>query len=423
MTTEAAPPASLWRNAAYQLLMWGRTAQIVGVTVGLFVAPLLAFALTGSVVLSGVISGVGQVGAAVASLPAGVIADRFDRRRLLVTAGVAGTLLWASLAVAAFLGMLTPWHLAVVLFIESVLGVVMAPAESAGVREVVATEQLGTATSISQGRGAVAALLSGPVGGVLYALGTAWPLVVSGISYIVVTVTTLLVRRPLNGDLSAAKNEHPLVQLREGLEFVWKLPLLRFGLFLIAAVNLAFGGVLVGLNLYLVSIGTSPALIGVLNAVVGAVMIVGAIVSPSLIKRMRTGTVTVLGLGVAAVGCVGIAFATEYWMYLVALGVAVAFIPAINAGLLGYLAAITPSRLQGRMNAALGLPAMVMAPLASIIAGALLEAVGVHITIGAFTLLFAAGVVAVGVFRPIRRIGTPDTWELDVIEPAPVTEP
>src|SRR5690606_34242282 len=79
-------PPSLLRNRSYLLLMTGLTAESLGAGVALFAVPLVAYGLTGSVVQAGVVAAVGQVGGLLATLPAGVVADRVDRRRL----GVAG---------------------------------------------------------------------------------------------------------------------------------------------------------------------------------------------------------------------------------------------------------------------------------------------------------------------------------------------
>ncbi|MGO2043735.1 MAG: MFS transporter, partial [Cellulosimicrobium funkei] len=130
-----------------------------------FAVPLVAYGLTGSVVQAGVVAAVGQVGALLATLPAGVVADRVDRRRLVVAAATVGALLWTTVAVAAGTGSLSAWHLAAVLFGASVVGALVDPATSGAFRSVVPVPQLPTALAAAQGRDAVASLLAGPLGG------------------------------------------------------------------------------------------------------------------------------------------------------------------------------------------------------------------------------------------------------------------
>ncbi|TGJ95277.1 MFS transporter, partial [Actinotalea fermentans ATCC 43279 = JCM 9966 = DSM 3133] len=72
------------------LLMTGLTTESLGAGLALFAVPLVAYSLTGSVLQAGAVAAVGQVGALLATLPAGVVADRVDRRRLVVAASTVG---------------------------------------------------------------------------------------------------------------------------------------------------------------------------------------------------------------------------------------------------------------------------------------------------------------------------------------------
>ncbi|KLN34560.1 hypothetical protein FB00_12020, partial [Cellulosimicrobium funkei] len=144
-------PPSLLRNRSYMLLMTGMTAESLGAGVALFAVPLVAYGITGSVVQAGVVAAVGQVGALLATLPAGVVADRVDRRRLITVSATVGAALWGTVALAAGLGSLTAWHLAAVLFGASVVGALVDPATSGAFRSVVPVPQLPTALAAVQG--------------------------------------------------------------------------------------------------------------------------------------------------------------------------------------------------------------------------------------------------------------------------------
>src|SRR5215467_5941759 len=104
----------LARNHDFTILWVGETISDLGSTMSLFVFPLLGYHLTGSTLVAALLEGAGLLGMAGMLLPAGILADRFDRRRLMVLASAAGAVLYGSLAVAGVLGMLTVPHLAVV---------------------------------------------------------------------------------------------------------------------------------------------------------------------------------------------------------------------------------------------------------------------------------------------------------------------
>ncbi len=407
---------SLWHNRDYLLLMSGKTTQIIGAGLAIFAVPLIAYALTGSVFWASMVAAVGQLGYLVAALPAGAIADRVDRRRLLILCSALDAILFATVCVAAAMSLLTVWHLAAVLFLTAILASFFGPAEAGGIREVVRSDQMGSAMAAMQGRSAVASLISGPVGGILYALGRAIPFLGATIGYVVVLVCTIFVKGPLNGDIQLTKNVSARKSLAEGLRFVWAVKFLRTGVAIFAVINLAFTGIFFTLNLHLVQIGTAPLLIGFIDASVGASMLLGSLIAGPLVKRFPAGRLAVIGMIVAVAGSTGMAFSTHYWEYLVWVAFASILIPATNAALLGYASVITPSQLQGRMNSVLVLSGVAVGPIAPVIAGSLLSLMGVNIAMGIFAALFAFGAAVLALYGPIRKVGTPDTWEDDLVE-------
>ena len=415
-TAAAARLPPLWRNRPYTLLQTGKTAHIVGLGVGAFAIPLLAFQVTGSVAQAGLIAGIGEIGALLGTLPGGVVADRFDRRWIILLASVAGGLLWLGLAVAWWAGQLAGWHLAVVLFGSSVAGVFANPAETGAIRAVVPTEQLGSARAVVQGRSAVASMLAGPLGGFLYGVGHAIPLLASAAGHLAMVVAAGFVREPLNGDLDVARATHPLVALKQGLRFIWNVRFFRMAIGLFIAVNVAFIGLMTTVNLELVQTGTDPVLIGLLDLVAGGVMVLGALTAPALLRRIRLGTLIVAGLGLSGLGVIGMALLPSYLGYLVMLAVSVALIPAVNAGLGGYTLAITPPDMQGRASSVLGLAGFVAAPIAPVIGAGLLAGVGVVAALWGFGIAIMVITGALAGLPSLRRIGLPDSWSRDAVE-------
>lgn len=417
---------SLWHNRDYLLLMSGKTTQIIGSGFATFAVPLIAFAITQSVFLAGLISALGALGYLVATLPAGAIADRVDRRRLLIWCSAIDLILLSSLVIAIASSTLTAWHLVLVLFGSAVVASFFGPAEAGGIREVVRADQMGSAMAAVQGRSAVASLISGPVGGLLYSVGRVVPFLASAIGYAVVLLCTIFVRGPLNEDLEHTKGTSAWTTLAEGMRFVWRVDFLRASIGIFSVINLGFNGMMFALNLHLVQIHTEPVLIGLINAAAGASMLVGSLVAGPLVKRFPSGKLAVVGILVAVAAGTAMALSTEYWQYLMWIAIAVFLLPALNSGLIGYASVITPSKLQGRMNAVLSLSGVAVAPLGPVLAGALLSALNVNLAMGAFAVLFIIGAIVMVLYKPIRTIGKPDVWEKDLVEwppRAPETPP
>jgi MFS family permease len=351
-----------------------------------------------------------------ATLPAGVVADRVDRRRLLLVCSAIGLLVWLGLWLADAAGVLTAAELAVALLVASAVSAFYAPTEAAGIRYVVSSEQLGSAMAAKQGRGAVASQVAGPLGGLLYGHSRALPYLASSLAYLVAGVTTLLVRGPLNDRHPATRSQGAIASLVDGFRFVMTVPIIRTGIGVFALLNLAFGGAFVTINLHLVAIHTAPLLIALVDVAAGVAMLAGSIASPALVKRFPGGPLAIVCLAPSALGCFGLALSTHYAEYVLLAVVMSLFIPPANSGLLGYVSAITPQGMQARMNSVLSLSWTVVAPLAPLLGGILLSTVGVGWSIAVFACVMLIGFALFAVNRSVRRVGRPDTWEADLVE-------
>jgi len=407
---------TLWRNAPYLLLMTGKTSQLIANGAAVFAVPLIAFAITGSVFWSGVIGAISEVGVLLAVLPAGVIADRVDRRLLLLLCSAVGLLIWLALWTADATGVLNAFELAAALLVASAVSAFYAPTEAAGIRYVVSSEQLGSAMAAMQGRGAVASLLSGPSGGLLYGLSRALPFLAGSFGYALAGATALFVRVPLNDRHPQRHSQSVAASLVDGFRFVWTVPVIRTGIGVFALLNLAFGGAFVSINLHLVAIHTAPLLIALVDVASGVAMLAGSIAAPPLVKRFPSGPLAIVCMVPSVLGGFGLALSTQYVEYVLLAIVMSLFIPPVNSGLLGYVSAITPQTMQARMNSVLSLSWTVVAPVAPLLAGALLSAVGVGWSIAAFALLLLVGFILFALNRAVRRIGLPGTWEADLVE-------
>ena len=414
-TATTAGARSLWRNTPYLLLMTGKTGQLLGNGVAVFAVPLIAFGITGSVFWSGVIAAVSEIGVLVATLPAGVIADRVDRRRLLLVCSAVGAAIWLGLWCADAVGALNGWELAIALLAASAVAAFYAPTEAAGIRYVVSSEQLGSAMAAMQGRGAVASLLAGPIGGLLYGLSRALPFLAAVVTYVLAGVTTLFVRRPLNDRRDPEDRQGAVASLVEGFRFVLTVPVIRTGIGVFAILNLAFGGVIVSINLHLVATETAPLLIALIDVISGVSMLVGAIIAPSLVKRFKGGPLAIACLAPSVLGGFGLALVTSYLGYALLTVVMTLFIPPANAALLGYVSAITPQSMQARMNSVVSLSWTLVAPIAPLAGGILLSTVGVGWSLAVFAALLLVGFIAFASNRAVRSIGLPQTWESGLI--------
>jgi MFS family permease len=399
---------TLARNKDFTRLWVGEAVSQLGTAATLFVFPLLGYALTGSALLAALPVAAYTLGIAVALLPAGVVADQVDRRLLLMVASAAGVVLTASIAVAGFLGAMTMPHLIVVALGTGVVAGFYMPTEMSAVRDVVDREDLPTAISQNQARHHIASLLGGPLGGVLYAVARPLPFLVDAVTFAVSLVTVSRVRT----DLSPVDRPRstPVRELGDGLRYLLARPYFRSVAAFGAACNLVVNAVFFVAIVRLVEDGVPSTTIGLVEALAGVGGIVGALIAPFLIDRMRTGHLTVSVAWSWVPLLIPLIFWSSPWLVGAMLCMGLLLNPAGNAAGQSYRVAITPDELQGRIASASQFLGFTTIPLAPLLGGWLLETYGAET---ATTILLVAAALAALIptlARSVRTVPRPRDW-------------
>jgi MFS family permease len=400
----------LARNRDFTILWVGETISELGSTMALFVFPLLGYQLTHSTLDAAFLATADMLGMAVMTLPAGVLADRYDRKRLMVCSSAAGAALYASLVVAGVLGSLTMPHLFLVALGSGVTAGIFQPAQMAAIRTVVATEDLPTAFSQNQARMHVASLLGGPLGGVLYVVRVWVPFAVDAASFLVSCVTVSRIRTDLRPHPREGAPTRPLQQVKEGFRFVGKQPFFRTLLVFSGTSNLLVNACFIVVSLRLIRDHYAPAQIGLVSTFAGIGGILGALAAPYVIERVRTGTLTVA----VAWMCVLPLVPLIWWATPLGACVSVFFLlllnPAGNAGIGSYRAAVTPDELQGRVGSAMMFVSMGVMPFAPILGGFALARLGGTDAVALLVAGSALGALVPTLSRSIRSVPRPADW-------------
>src|SRR5215469_17375146 len=121
---------SLWHNRDYLLLWSGQALSDIGGAVSELAFPLLVLAVTHSPAEAGFVAALRALPAMLFSLLAGVLVDRWDRKRVMLVCDTGRALSLASIPVAYTLGHLTIWQLYITAFVEGTLMVVFALAKT-----------------------------------------------------------------------------------------------------------------------------------------------------------------------------------------------------------------------------------------------------------------------------------------------------
>jgi MFS family permease len=412
---------ALLRNHDFTVLWVGQTISELGSRMSMFVFPLLAYAITGSALWAAAAEAAHLVGLVATLLPAGVYADRTDRRRLMRAASGSGVVLYLSLVAAAVTVGISIGHLLLVAALTGAGAGLFAPAETSAVRTVVPDEQLAAALSQNQARQHVASLVGGPFGGALFGLVRWLPFVVDAVTY---AASWILLGR-IRTDLSPV-TDGPRPKLRaslaEGLRFIVRRPLFRVLMVFSALVNLLINALLFVAILRLIESGFAPVQIGLVETASGLFGVLGAVAAPWLIDRMRTGTLTIT----TAWSWVPLAVPLVFWnnpvVVAASLSAGLFLNPAGNAGMSAYRMALTPPGMQGRVQSTMQFVSMSVMPAAPILAGVLLTTLRGPAAVAVLGVLIAAAALIPTLSRSVRSVPRPVVWqaELRAVEAAAV---
>lgn len=384
------------------LLQAGQLFSRAGSNMSGIAYPLLALAVTHSPAQAGIVQAARIAPFALFSTLAGVAADRYDRRRLMVGADVACAAALASLVVAIAIGHITFWQMFAVAIVDGCGSVLFGAAYSGAFRSVVPRQQLPSAASVEQARASTVRLTAPPIGGALFGVARLLPFVVDAVSYAFSTISILLMRTPFQdrreGGTSSVRKD-----LVEGVRFLWKVPFLRMSALMTAASNFSFSAGQFTVIVLARRDGLSSASIGLLVALVGVTTLAGALASP-LIRR-------VLSLRSILLSEFWASFAIMLflaWPNAYVLAGALAFqafcFPNTDAALASYRFAVTPDRLTARVTTAATNIAVLATPLGPLAAGLMLGAVSVRVTVLVLTASSMVAAVVGTISRSIRNL-------------------
>jgi hypothetical protein len=345
-------------------------------------------------------------------LVAGVLGDRFDRRRLMMAGDAIRAIAIGAIAALALAGDIELWHVIVFTVLYGIGDAIFAPNFQAVVPDVVPRELIVQANSLQQLAEPVAFRFLGPaVGGVLVAgLGTGAAFAIDAATFAVSFACVALMRPlpPARGQIASSVMD----DIREGARFVRAHTWLWATLLSAALTLLLFLGPIEVLLPYVVrnELGGDADVLGIVLGASG----VGAIVSGLFLGQRGIGRRYVLwaylGWGLSVFCLVGYAVAAEAWQ-----AIAIGFVSglAFTVGNVIWVTMIhrhVPSELLARVSALDWLVSIGLTPVSFALAGPLAEWLGVQATLIGAGLL--ATVACLG-FLAVPGIRDPEAWDAE----------
>ncbi|WP_282794846.1 MFS transporter [Streptomyces sp. CC224B] len=373
MTTTGTPKTRhrLLRNRDFQLLLWGQGLSALGTGAAALTLPLLVLAETGSPLRVGLVEAVWTGAVAVACLAAGTLADRCDRRALMLWCEYGRVAVSAAFAAAVALGHTT---LPVLFGAGVLLGLLTAPFSTAGLAslpKLVPADRLATALAVTRVRGQLAALLGPLAGGALFTVERSLPFWLNAASFLVSAATVHALRTPLD----AAERAGPRwwAAFRDGVRFLWRDQVLRRLTLVASAQAFAVDGIALTVVVVSREHGTSSLTIGLLYDCWAAGALAGALLAPRLVDRVPYRTVLLASGAVCSLVVPPMALSAAPAALAPLLAVCATAVAASGSVMTYAQVVRTPDTLQGRVHSGIALLLLAAPPLGSALAGLLLE--------------------------------------------------
>ncbi|MBI3696110.1 MAG: MFS transporter [Acidobacteria bacterium] len=364
----------------------------------------LVYSLTGSTVLLGLTAFLAGAPILLFSLIGGVVADRMDRRRLLLFSQYTQMTSAFILALLVYFGKARVWHILVLTFVNGLAQAFGGPAYQALIPSLVAAQDLPNAIALMTIQFNLARVV-GPViaGFAIRWLGMAACFALNGLSFVAVIFSLLI----LHIEFVPKKSEDRILfSLREGLRFVY-----HHGSML-ALIVLAFASTGLGVPLitFLPSFAKDIFKLGpqgysTMLAFSGAGAVVGALIVAWMGHIARKGRAALLML--AAMGVFVMAFSQSH-VYTLSCGIlflAGVSLIAVFAMISSLVQLLAPEELRGRILSVYNVAFRGGMPLGNLITGFLAKAYSPEwALLGNGVALFAVAVYFLGWQRGVRRL-------------------
>jgi hypothetical protein len=380
MTTASDDPAvnssGLRENRDFQVVLVGQAVSALGDAVALTAMPLIVLMLTGSGVLLGIVGALELVPDLVLGLPVGALADRFDRRMLMFWADAGRAALTSIIPISLWLDGPTFALILILAIPINALRVLSDAALNSALPGLVGREHLGQANGYFEATMSVPFTIGPALAGILMTTaGSAPTMALNAASFAISAVSLALVRRTLRAERSS-ELPNILVDIREGLQYVWRSPALRTLIGYWGVVTAATASLVPALSYFItIDLGHGPELFGIVGSAwsigyLGGSLAAGRFAGDRLGFRIRFS-------GIAIGVCLLAMAVVESSLAVVIIGTCIG--AAVAMQMVSYMTlrpTLTPDALLGRVGSASRTLSGTLRPLGLVGGGILMSAFG-----------------------------------------------
>jgi len=349
----------------------------------------LVLRLTDSPFYLGLVSFMGSLPIFLFSLPGGVIADRFDKRKILLCTQSFSLCLALLLAFLTFLKTIEVWHIMVIATIFGIVNSFDIPARQSFTFEMVGREDLLNAIALNSASFNGARVVGPAIAGILIAwVGEAGCFFLNALSFLAVIVSLSIISTEIKPTFTGSRSLGKDVQ--EGLHYLRQNTVIMVIITMIAVSSLFGMSYNVLMPVFardVLKIGARG--LGFLMAGSGVGALLGAFTVAAQ-SRMKSGEIFLYGSLFSSLFLIAFSFSHFTWLSILLLvGVGWGMV-AQNVTANTLVQTTVPNELRGRMMSMYSLVFMGFMPVGNLIAGAIAQKLGAPFAV------FLGGVIALG---------------------------
>lgn len=411
---------SVLKNKNYFLVVMGRFVSSFGTLLQNFALSLYVLDKTGSPALFATVIAVSIIPRILLMPFAGVIADKFSRKKMIVNMDVlSGVFVLVVSVLFIVKGELSLPVIYLIVIVLNSINVFFEPSMNSMMPDIIEKDKLADANSLMEMTGAIISLTAPIVAGVLYStLGIYIILVVNAASFLLSAFSEAFIKIEKESLISPEAKENFFTSFKDGLSYLKTMPefLIVIGVAVIA--NFALGPIFsVALPVVILNdFGLSETVYGIIASLMTAGMMIGPLFAAGIIKKYHYSKLVSAILSFSGILCflIGISsinglFPNVYYntvIMVVLINILMIIIIWVNLALATARQRIVPGKLQGRVYSVIGMLAMIAMPLGQITMGSLLDVTESYIIIGIFAVLvLVSGVLAKIGFSMLERKG------------------
>jgi len=371
-----------FRHRNYRLFFSGQFVTLVGMWIQQIALSWLVFRLTGSALLLGVVGFIAQIPSVFLSPFAGVLADRWNRRNILIVTQLCSMAQAIVLAILVLTDTIEIWHIMCLGALIGFVGAFDGPARQSFVVEMVEDKaDLGNAIALNSFMFNGARLIGPSIGGILISvIGEGYCFLINGICYLGV-ISALLAMRFTPKDTKTSRT-NILQELKEGFAYTFDIPSIRSILLLLGLVSLM--GMPYMLLMPVVAkdvLHGGPHTMGFLMAGVGAGALIGAVYLASRKSIRGLEKVIPMATTIFGIGLITFSRSHTFWLSLVLISVTGFGMMVQMASCNTFIQTIVDDDKRRRVMSFYTMSFMGTAPFGSLLAGGLASRIGAPSTL------------------------------------------